>query len=194
MHILRGQMSLFDLATSFGKTSRDASVRQEKTEKARTSERSSRSSCASFAKELPTCLCLKSEAGSTQAYSTAWETMEVLFPSRGDFTTRSITECRKDGPVCVFYATTTDTARGRSYLTFTTGEAPRQIIKTYLRDVLEPWSEKLLKYLLSAKACQGILNRAKRRGKKLPEMLEKALIWQSRSKSGQDAPAEEKGF
>ena len=93
----------------------------------------------------------------------------------------------------MFYATTEDTQQEKYYLTFTTGEAPRMIIKTYLRDVLEPWSEKLLKYLLSAKACQGISNRAKRRGKKLPEMLEKALIWQSRSKSEEDASAAEKG-
>jgi len=109
----------------------------------------------------------------------AWETTEILFPLHGDFTTHSITEFRKDGPVCVFYATTEDTQRGRSYLTFTTGEAPRQIIKTYLRDVLEPWTERLRKYLLSAKACQGILNRAMSRGKKLPEILEQALIRQS---------------
>jgi hypothetical protein len=31
------------------------------------------------------------------------------------------------------------------------------------------------KYCLSAKACQGILNRANRRGKKLPLMLQEAL-------------------
>ena len=31
------------------------------------------------------------------------------------------------------------------------------------------------KYTLSKKACSGILNRAERRGKKLPEMLETAL-------------------
>jgi hypothetical protein len=31
------------------------------------------------------------------------------------------------------------------------------------------------KYYLSARACQGILNRAERRGKKLPQMLEEAL-------------------
>ena len=31
------------------------------------------------------------------------------------------------------------------------------------------------KYCLSAKACQGILNRANRRGKKLPTMLQEAL-------------------
>ena len=35
------------------------------------------------------------------------------------------------------------------------------------------------KYYLSKKACQGILNRAERRGKILPEILKKALIYQS---------------
>ena len=35
------------------------------------------------------------------------------------------------------------------------------------------------KYSLSAKACQGILNRANKRGKELPETLEKALVEQS---------------
>ena len=35
------------------------------------------------------------------------------------------------------------------------------------------------RYSLSAKACLGILNRANKRGKKLPEMLEKALVEQS---------------
>ena len=35
------------------------------------------------------------------------------------------------------------------------------------------------RYSLSAKACQGILNRANRRGKKLPVMLEKALSEQA---------------
>ena len=37
----------------------------------------------------------------------------------------------------------------------------------------------LEKYKLSPKACQGILNRARKRGKKLPEILEYALIKQS---------------
>ena len=32
------------------------------------------------------------------------------------------------------------------------------------------------KYYLSARACQGILTRASRRGKKLPELLEAALL------------------
>jgi hypothetical protein len=40
------------------------------------------------------------------------------------------------------------------------------------------------KYYLSPKACQGILRRAERRGKKLPELLEVALV----SVAGQQIP------
>jgi hypothetical protein len=35
------------------------------------------------------------------------------------------------------------------------------------------------RYWLSAKACQGILNRAERRGKELPPELKAALVAQS---------------
>lgn len=52
------------------------------------------------------------------------------------------------------------------------------------------------KYCLSAKACQGILNRAKRRGKELPEMLRIALEQQAQSVSlnAQDALGGGKGI
>ncbi len=49
--------------------------------------------------------------------------------------------------------------------------------ESHLSQILEDSPHQ--KYSLSAKACQGILNRASRRGKKLPEMLEKALVEQS---------------
>lgn len=44
---------------------------------------------------------------------------------------------------------------------------------TLLSEVLEQETDP--KYNLSSKACQGILNRANRRGKKLPEILREAL-------------------
>ena len=53
------------------------------------------------------------------------------------------------------------------------GEMPRQIIPTKLSDVLEQNTDP--RYLLSAKACQGILNRSEKRNKKLPKELEAAL-------------------
>jgi len=42
-----------------------------------------------------------------------------------------------------------------------------------LSEILEEEAD--AKYNLSSKACQGILNRANKRGKKLPEILQKAL-------------------
>lgn len=53
-------------------------------------------------------------------------------------------------------------------------EWPTVVVKTHLSDILELMADK--KYHLSAKACQGILNRAERRGKQLPPMLKEALL------------------
>ena len=54
-----------------------------------------------------------------------------------------------------------------------TTEAPSECIPSHLSDILEKSPNP--KYNLSAKACQGILNRASRRGKQLPPMLKDAL-------------------
>ena len=53
------------------------------------------------------------------------------------------------------------------------GEYPKEENASLLSQILV--DEAHPKYSLSAKACQGILNRASRRGKKLPEILQKAL-------------------
>ena len=53
------------------------------------------------------------------------------------------------------------------------GECPSVAVELRLSAILEDCPPP--KYFLSAKACQGILNRAERRGKKLPEELEMAL-------------------
>ena len=57
--------------------------------------------------------------------------------------------------------------------------------ESHLSQILEDSPHQ--KFSLSATACQGILNRASRRGKKLPEMLEKALTRQAASISTTDA-------
>jgi hypothetical protein len=49
-------------------------------------------------------------------------------------------------------------------------------VSSSLADVLETSAQQ--KYYLSQKACEGILRRASKRGKKLPEALEKALVKQ----------------
>ena len=58
-------------------------------------------------------------------------------------------------------------------------ECPREENASRLSQILEDSPHP--KYSLSAKACQGILNRAERRGKELPEPLKAALEQQTRS-------------
>ena len=59
------------------------------------------------------------------------------------------------------------------------GESPSVDAESHLSQILE--DSPLQKYYLSAKACQGILNRAAQRGKDLPEALKTALVLQSAS-------------
>lgn len=58
------------------------------------------------------------------------------------------------------------------------GECPKDVEESGLSQILE---ERVLpKYYLSAKACAGILRRAERRGKELPQMLRESLEEQTR--------------
>lgn len=68
---------------------------------------------------------------------------------------------------------TEDGALLGEYTTRSFGECPSEENVSRLSAILEDTPHP--KYYLSAKACQGILNRAERRGKKLPEQLETAL-------------------
>ena len=71
--------------------------------------------------------------------------------------------------------TSTDTMHLALFLERTNPtEAPCEEIPSHLSEILEEHPDP--KYTLSAKACLGILTRASRRGKKLPPMLEEALI------------------
>ena len=58
-----------------------------------------------------------------------------------------------------------------------TGESPNAAVESRLSQILEETPQE--KYSLSAKACQGILRRAERRGKDLPEPLKTVLLMQS---------------
>lgn len=59
------------------------------------------------------------------------------------------------------------------YMTHSFGELPREENVSLLSQILQERPPQ--KYSLSPKACIGILKRANRRGKKLPEILQKAL-------------------
>lgn len=62
-------------------------------------------------------------------------------------------------------------------MTRNTGESPNAAVVSRLSQILEVTPQE--KYSLSAKACQGILRRAERRGKDLPKLLKEVLIQQS---------------
>ena len=53
------------------------------------------------------------------------------------------------------------------------GESPREENESHLSQILTDSAHP--KYYLSEKACRGILNRAAKRGKVLPEILKQAL-------------------
>ena len=73
-----------------------------------------------------------------------------------------------------------------AYMTRSFGEYPNEENESLLSQILEDSPHP--KYNLSAKACLGILNRARKRGKKLPEILEAALIRQSATASRASNP------
>lgn len=68
-----------------------------------------------------------------------------------------------------------------AHMTLSIGGSPNEEIESHLSWILE--TNPNPKYNLSPLACQGILRRAKTRGKKLPELLERVLIQQSASKN-----------
>jgi hypothetical protein len=63
------------------------------------------------------------------------------------------------------------------YWMHNTGECPNEEKESFLSQILEDTPQE--KYYLSAKACQGILRRAEKRGKQLPQELKEALERQS---------------
>ena len=60
------------------------------------------------------------------------------------------------------------------FLTLNTSESHKDAEESLLSDTLET-GDLPQRFYLSPKACRGILNRAERRGKKLPPMLKEAL-------------------
>ena len=59
-------------------------------------------------------------------------------------------------------------------MTLNTGESPSAVRESTLSQILDLNAPE--KYSLSPRACRGILNRAQRRGKELPDMLRDALM------------------
>ena len=129
---MKGQMSLFDQDTWFGKMSPEPCPQTKEKTSAASSKRQPKSS-----RKMPQYLDLTNPGAMPDAL---WEMGGALL---GEYTMHSF------------------------------GESPKEENASLLSQILV--DDPLPKYSLSAKACQGILNRAERRGKKLPEILRKAL-------------------
>lgn len=75
------------------------------------------------------------------------------------------------------------------YSTLNFGESPSEGRESTLSSILEA-NVPQKKYFLSARACEGILRRSKKRGKPLPEVLEKALLKRISEQTATDATSE----
>ena len=104
----------------------------------------------------------------------------------GEHTTPNTGEFPSADGVSAWWSILTDPLQGISSLNVS--EEPNLLVYTKLSQILEERPDQ--KYNLTPKACAGILRRAERRGKKLPEALKTVLLMQSAS--GGDVTAEEK--
>lgn len=165
-----GMVSMFVPDTWSGKTSQEHSAPTE----AKTSKPSSRKSPGSKIRTALMCLCLRMGGGLKPDVSTVkWETGLLPIGS----TMLNIGEFRSEENGLLSLPTSTDSRLPKFSLTLNCGDKPRIPNPTKLSDILEPEVDP--KYNLSAKACQGILNRAAKRGKELPEALLDALTEQA---------------
>lgn len=105
-------------------------------------------------------------------------------PSLGNCTMHNIGECHNVGNESVYLQTSMGTPQQTYCLHLNTGEYPREKNKTELSQILEEDAD--TKYHLSAKACRGILNRASKRGKTLPDELQMALESQVAKSDAED--------
>lgn len=161
------QMSIFEILDPdgwSGKTSPEHSA----VTKEQTSKPSSRKSSVSQNPMPLMCLCLKKESGHTpESCTMKWEDGQL----HGDYTMLNFGEFRSGENAYVYSLTSAETLHQRYYLNM--GEKPMKERVTKLSEILQEDADP--KYSLSARACQGILNRANRRGKELPEILRNAL-------------------
>ena len=158
------QISMFDQDTWFGKTSPEHSVPT----KEKTSELCWKKWQGS-AKRESLFLDLRRENGRQQESSLETDTV-----SHGESLMHNIGEYLNGDEGFALPQILMGIQQPKSCLTkLNTSEAPNEEIVTHLSDILEINPDP--KYNLSAKACQGILNRANKRGKVLPPILQEAL-------------------
>ena len=182
--VMEGQMSLSDLGIWCGKTCQEHSVQT----KEKTSELCWKKWQGSAKKES-LFLDLRKESGAIQESS-----LETTTRLRGESSMLNIGEFLKGDEGFALSQILMGIQQPKSYLTkINNTDAPSEEIVTHLSEILEQNPDQ--KYNLSPKACQGILNRAERRGKQLPQMLKEALeqvILLSHTKTEKGSQVEEK--
>lgn len=186
-YLCLGQMSIFDIFsqdTLFGRTSTEPSVPI--TEK--TSEPCLRKP-SKWLTKVPMFLDLRKDRNG-QVPDASWATDIALL---GECMTHSSGEYRNEEDAYVFSLTTGGQQHQKYYLNFS--EKPSIPKPTKLSQILENNPDP--KYNLSPRACLGILNRAQKRGKELPELLRIALERQAAplvSKNEQESQGGGKGI
>lgn len=177
---LDGQVNLFDLGIWSGKMCQAHSAATSRMD-SETSEPCWKKLYASQNRDFLFLDCRTSRGGQNREGSSATDGAshgERMTPNTGEFHSA-------DG-VSAWWSILTDPLQGISSLNVS--EEPNLLVYTKLSQILEERPDP--KYNLTPKACAGILRRAERRGKKLPEALKAVLLMQSAS--GGDVTAEEK--
>ena len=171
------QINLFGADTPFTKMCQE----HYQATKEKTGKPSSQKQSALLRKRLPTIQCLKTGNGLKQAGSLEWVTMDNPFPWLGESMTLNIGECHNEGKEYAYWLTSPVLQHLGFCLTLNLSERPRKESHSELSEILVDNADE--KFYLSAMACQGILNRAERRGKVLPETLKKTLESQAKRDS-----------
>ena len=127
----------------------------------------------------------------SQDFEVAWKILEETLPSRLLKFSNTLSQNGLSGKTCQEYfpQITEETfthsqkvfkqsgmALDGEYLMLNTSDSPKDVKESLLLEIIQETSEVSQRYYLSERACLGILRRADKKGKKLPEKLEQALL------------------
>lgn len=166
---LDGQINLFDLGIWSGKTCPERSAATSRMD-SETSVPCWKKLSASQSQDFLFLDCRTSRSGQKPEGSSATDGA-----SRGERTMPNTGEFPSADGVSAWWLTLTGIPQGTSSLNVS--EKPNVPVDTKLSQILEENPNP--KYNLTPKACAGILRRAERRGKQLPEVLKTVLELQS---------------
>ena len=120
-----------------------------------------------------------------QVHLQADQSVELILEPCLKASQKPVFQCLKmeDGQTPEWFNAQSAKLRGEC-LMLNIGEYPNEERESFLSQILQSPTDVPQKYYLSARACQGILNRAEKRGKELPAPLKKALEQQAKLSTG----------